>query len=98
MTDRDTLAALIRPHLDGGTLPDHLVGGMAAGWQAEQIADAVLAAGWRAPETHPEKLTTVKDELAGYSRDHLIDVAKLLNPDGLPPEIQKEAEKGADLT
>ena len=45
MTDRDTLAALIRPHLDGGTLSDHLVGGMAAGWQAEQIADAVLAAG-----------------------------------------------------
>jgi len=39
-------------------------------------------------------MTTVKDELAGYSRDHLIEVAKLLNPDGLPPEIQKEADKG----
>ena len=47
MTDRDALAALIRPHLDGGKLPDHLVGGMAAAWQAEQIADAILAGGWR---------------------------------------------------
>jgi hypothetical protein len=47
VTDRDALAALIRPHLDGGTLPDHLVGGMAAAWQAEQIADDILADGWR---------------------------------------------------
>jgi hypothetical protein len=46
IVDRDTLAALIRPHLDGGKLPDHLVGGMAAAWQAEQIADATQ---WPAP-------------------------------------------------
>ena len=46
MPDRDELAALIRPHLGhtSGT-----VGGQWADRQAGEIANAILAAGWRPP-------------------------------------------------
>jgi hypothetical protein len=49
MDDRDALINLIAPHLSGG--PKGSVGHTAQGWFAEQIADAILAAGWRAPDT-----------------------------------------------
>jgi len=33
--------------------------------------------------------SSVQRELAGYSRAHLLEVASLLNPDGLPSEISE---------
>ena len=48
-TARDELAAIIRPHLSGSGLPSGTIGHMAAEWEAERLADAIIAAGWSSP-------------------------------------------------
>ena len=37
--------------------------------------------------------SSVQRELAGYSRAHLLEVASLLNPDGLPSEISESLQQ-----